>query len=377
MADTAGTTLFTGYPGFIGRRLVHRMLESPRRGRLVLLVEPAHAAAARAEIARRAPGEVEVWEGDVSAMHLGLSGAEWKSLLRDVSTIWHLAAASRLDSGSDISRRVNVEGTRNVLELARAASLPPRLHHFSSAFVAGDRRGVVMEDELMLRQRFRSPYEHSKARAEELVQRARSEVPITIYRPGIVVGDSRTGQIDRFEGPYYLAILLVTSPLAVPLPLPGEGGAPLNVVPVDFVVDAALAIARDPAAVGKTVHLVDPAPMSARRVYEMIAERAHRRMPRVSLPHKVVEAVLSLPLLERFSRQQRAAIDSVNQLVFYSPMNLLSLLEGTGVRCPPITSYLDRLIDFVRDHLEGLQSTAREADEDPLAPPEASGEDST
>ena len=102
----------------------------------------------------------------------------------------------------------------------------------------------------------------------------------------------------------------------------------------------------------------------------MIAERAHRRLPRVSLPHQVVDAVLSLPLLERFSRQQRAAIESVNQLAFYNPRNLLELLEGTGVRCPPITSYLDRLIDFVRDHFEGRQATAREADEDPLAPPE-------
>jgi thioester reductase-like protein len=376
MPDATGTTLFTGYPGFIGRRLVHRMLEGPRRGRLVLLVEPAHAEGARAEVDRRAARDVEVWEGDVSAMHLGLSGAEWKSLLRDVATIWHLAAASRLDSGNDLARRVNVEGTRNVLELARAAAIPPRLHHFSSAFVAGDRQGVVMEDELMLGQRFRSPYAQSKARAEELVRRAMGEVQTTIYRPGIVVGDSRTGEIDRFEGPYYLAILLVTSPLAVPLPLPGDGGAPLNVVPVDFVVEAALAIARDPAAVGKTVHLVDPAPMSARRVYEMIAERAHRRMPRVSLPHRVVEAVLSLPILERFSRQQRAAIESVNQLVFYSPMNLLQLLDGTGVRCPPITSYLDRLIDFVRDHFEARQSTVREADEDPLAPPAAAKEDS-
>jgi nucleoside-diphosphate-sugar epimerase len=303
-------------------------------------------------------------------MHLGLSGGEWKSLLRDVTSIWHLAAASRLDSASDVSRRVNIEGTRNILELARAAARPPRLHHFSSAFVAGDRRGVIMEDELMVGQRFRTPYEHSKARAEELVRRAMGDVPTTIYRPAIVVGDSRTGEIDRFEGPYYLAILLVTSPLAVPLPLPGDGGAPLNVIPVDFLVEATLAIARNPASVGKTVHLVDPAPHSARRVYEMIAERAHRRMPRVSLPHKVVDAVLSLPILERFSRQQRAAIESVNQLAFYNPHNLLDLLDGTGLRCPPITAYLDRLIGFVRDHFEQRQAVAREPDDDPLAPPE-------
>jgi thioester reductase-like protein len=376
MPDTTGTTLFTGYPGFIGRRLVHRMIQDGLHGRMVLLVEPTHAAAARAEVARHAPAPVEVWEGDVSAMHLGLSGAEWKSLVRDVSSIWHLAAASRLDSASDVARRVNVEGTRNVLELARAATFPPRLHHFSSAFVAGDRQGVIMEDELLAGQRFRTPYEQSKARAEELVRRVMSDLPVTIYRPAIVVGDSRTGEIDRFEGPYYLAILLVTSPLAVPLPLPGDGGAPLNVLPVDFLVDATLSIGRNPASSGRTIHLVDPAPMSARRVYELIAERAHRRMPRVSLPHRVVDAVLSLPILESFSRQQRAAIESVNHLAFYNPRNLLELLEGTGIRCPPITSYLDRLIDFVRDNLEKRQATPPAPDDDPLAPPDRSTEES-
>jgi hypothetical protein len=104
----------------------------------------------------------------------------------------------------------------------------------------------------------------------------------------------------------------------------------------------------------------------------MIAERAHRRMPRVSLPHKMVDAFLSLPVLERFSRQQRAAIESVNQLAFYNPCNLLELLDGTGVRCPPITAYLDRLMAFVREHFEKRQAVAREADDDPLAPPEPS-----
>ncbi|MEI7706482.1 MAG: epimerase, partial [Deltaproteobacteria bacterium] len=143
---------------------------------------------------------------------------------------------------------------------------------------------------------------------------------------------------------------------------------PLNVVPVDFLVEAALTVARNPASVGRTVHVVDPAPFSARRVYELIAERAHRRMPRVTLPARMVDAVLSLPVLERFSRQQRAAIESVNQLAFYNSRNLLDLLEGSGVRCPPITSYLDRLIDFVRERLS-KEAAQPEPDDDPLAPP--------
>ena len=368
-AERPGTILVTGYPGFIGRRLVQGLLRGDRADRLVLLVEAHAADQARRELASLGARNAEVWEGDVVRMHLGLSGAEFKSLVRDATEIWHLAALSHLDAEPAAIRRVNVEGTRGVLELARASRRLRRLNHFSTAFVSGDRQGVILEEELEMGQRFHNPYEASKARAEVLVRRAMGDVPATVYRPSIVVGDSRTGEIDRFEGPYYLAILLVTSPLAVPLPLPGDGVAPLNVVPVDYVVAAALAIGRNPDAVGKTVHLVDPAPFSARRVYEIIAARANKRLPPVSLPHRLVEAVLGLPLLERFSRQQRAAIESVNHLAFYNPMNLLRLLEGTGVHCPPITAYLDRLIAFVRRELEKRrQIEADAAIEDPLDP---------
>jgi thioester reductase-like protein len=303
-------------------------------------------------------------------MHLGLSGAEFKRLRSEVTEIWHLAAISYLGSGRGDMKRVNVEGTRNVVELARTSPGLERLNHFSTTLVSGDRVGVILEEELEAGQRFHNPYEETKFRAEVIVRRAQAELPVTIYRPSIVVGDSRTGEIDRFEGPYYLAILLVTSPLAVPLPLPGNGAAPLNVVPVDFVVEAALSLSRNPAAVGKTVHVVDPSPLSARKVYEMIAARAHKRLPPVSLPHRAVQALLSLPVLERLSRPQRAAIESVNHLAMYNCANLLALLDGTGLRCPPITAYLDRLIEFVRVEFERRrQAEAEAAVEDPLDPP--------
>ncbi len=364
--------LVTGYPGFIGRQLVRRLAARPRgrEARLLLLVQPRHAARARAELAELGAGAAEVLEGDVAQMHLGLSGAEYKRLAAEVTRVWHLAAISYLGAEADLVRRVNVEGTRHVLELCRAAPGLERLDHFSTAYVSGGRVGVILEDELEMGQRFRNEYEESKYRAELLVRAAMRELPATIYRPSIVVGDSRTGEIDRFEGPYYLAILLVTSPLGVPLPLPGDGVAPLNVVPVDFVVEAALSISGNPAAVGKTVHVVDPSPLSARKVYQLIAERVNRRLPPVTLPHRAVEALLSLPLLERLYRPQRAAIASVNHLALYNCRNMLSLLEGTGLQCPPITSYLDRLIEFVRAEFDRRRHAELEAQvEDPLDPP--------
>jgi thioester reductase-like protein len=361
----------TGFPGFIGQQLVRRMAEL-RRGRdvrLVALVRPQNARAARGELEELGLPH-EVLEGDVTRMHLGLSGAEYKRILVEATEIWHLAAHYDLAADPRLIRAVNFEGTRNVLELARGARRLERLHHFSSAYVSGDRTGVVLEDELEAQQRFDDAYARSKFDAEKLVRRAQAELPVTVYRPSMVVGDSRTGEIDRFEGPYFLAILLVATPLAVPLPLPSDSGAPLNVVPVDFVVEAALSIGANRAAIGRTVHLVDPAPLSVRRVYELIAAQVGKTLPRAALPHRAVDALLRLPFLERVARPQRSALQHVNRLVLYNPRNMLDLLAGTEIRCPPITSYLDRLVAFVSAHYRAprpVPAVEAEAD-DPLDP---------
>jgi len=368
--------LVTGAAGFIGKRLVRKLAGEARgrRERIVLLLQPKHAARLAGEVADLGPG-VEVLEGDVEEMHLGLAGSEFKALSASVTDIWHLAAISWLGAEPAVMRRVNVEGTRNVIELAQAAPRLERLNHFSTAYVSGNRVGVILEDELAMGQRFHNAYEESKHQAEQLVRRAQGELPATIYRPSIVVGDSRTGEIDRFEGPYALAILLVASPLAVPLPLPGDAVAPLNVVPVDFVVDAVTSIARNPAGAGRTVHVVDPAPLSARRVYEMIAAHAGKKLPPVSVPARVFQALLQLPLLERLSRVHRPAIEYVNHLAIYNCRNLLELLDGTGIQCPPITSYLDRLIEFVQATFARRREQELEAEtDDPLDPrPPATG----
>jgi thioester reductase-like protein len=367
MANADRVIFVTGYPGFIGKSLVRRLVERDRDVHLRLLVQPKFAQAATDELAAMKATRATVLEGDVVQMHLGLSGAEFKRLSEEVTEIWHLAGVYFLGAERDHIRRVNVEGTRNVLELAQAAQNLTRYNHFSTAYVSGNRIGVISEDELEFGQRFRNAYEETKFQAEILVRRAGAGIPITIYRPSIVVGDSRTGEIDRFDGPYYLAILLVASPLMVPLPLPGDGVAPLNVVPVDFVVDAAISIARNPHGVGKTVHLVDPSPMSARRVYELIAAHANKRLPALALPHRAAEALLRLPMIEKLSRPQRAAIAYVNQLAIYNCRNMLELLDGTGIQCPPLTRYLERLIEYVQAYYaRRREAEAASAQTDPL-----------
>ncbi len=316
---------------------------------MALLAQERHAEEAN----QFAQGRARVLVGDVASMHLGLSTAEYKDLAQSCTDIVHAAEWGHLGADRVTLERVNIEGTRAVLELAQDCRKLRRVTHFSTVFVSGDRVGVVAEDELSAGQAFRNAYEQTKFEAEILVRRAMGQLPCTVLRPSIVVGDSKTGEIDRFEGPYTIAILLVTSPLAVPLPLPGDGVAPLNAVPIGFVTSAAAAIHHDPRAVGRTFHIVDPNPSSSRRVYELVAQHAGKKLPRLSLGYKLTDALLKLPGLEKLTREQRMAIAYVNHLSFYGSRNTLEILDGTGIRCPPIESYLDKLIEYARVRLRG------------------------
>jgi nucleoside-diphosphate-sugar epimerase len=366
MSPSDGATLVTGYPGFIGKRLVEHLAQEGK-GRIYALVQPRLLDEARGLASRLSGTPVEVLAGDVTDLHLGLSGEEVERVAGSVTRIFHLAALNQLTVSRELAWRTNVDGTRNVLELARECRRLERLVHFSTCHVAGAREGVIAEDELDRGQEFRNAWEETKFHAEKAVVRAAETLPVTIVRPSTVVGDSRTGEIDRFEGPYALGILLVASPLVVPLPLPGNGIAPLNVVPVDFVVRAAVHLGSDPRAKGRTFHLVDPNPMSVARVYELIAERAHRRLPKLTFPARAAEAVLRLPLLERVTRPQRAALGYINQLAWFTSSSTLQLLEGTDIHCPPLSTYLDTLIAYVRDdHARRQAAQAETLVEDPL-----------
>jgi thioester reductase-like protein len=344
--------LVTGFPKLVAKRMAKAILAGPPDSQVALLVQEKHTDEAEQFLEQLPRGRARALTGDVASMHLGLSTDEYRELTQGCTDIVHAAEWSHLGAERSFIERVNIEGTRAVVELAQDCRKLRRLTHFSTVFVSGDRVGVIAEDELSAGQAFRNAYEQSKFEAEIVVRRAMGQLPCTVLRPSIIVGDSQTGEIDRFEGPYTIAILLVTSPLAVPLPLPGDGVAPLNVVPIDFVTAAATAIHHDPRAVGRTFHVVDPTPSSSRRVYELVAQREGKKLPRLSLGYKLTDALLKLPGLERLTREQRMAIAYVNHLSFFNARNLLEILDGRGIRCPPIESYLDKLIEYVRKSYE-------------------------
>jgi thioester reductase-like protein len=364
--------LVTGFPSLPARRMCEELVRTrPGSGGTLVhaIVRSKFASEATAALDAMTPEErsrVNLIEGDAVAMDLGLSGAEYLALAREVDRIHHVVQVSYAGVDAKTAARVNVGGAREILEFADVCANLRCLVFHSTAQVSGDREGRVLEGELKAGQRFRNVVEETRALAEKIVRGAMSRLPIAVVRPSIVVGDSTTGEVDRFDGPYLLILLIVTSPPDFPLPLPGRGGEPLNLVPLDYVVRAAHAIGMSEQAVGKTFHLVDPAPLSARQVFELVARAGGRPQPLGFIPANLTKALLRTPGIERFAKSPRALIETLGTNVTYDHSNTDRILEGSSIECPPFESYVDRLVGFVRKRLREKRAKSEAEVHDPL-----------
>ena len=344
--------LVTGFPGFIGGRLVESLLAADSGARIVALVEPRMADRARTAAADLDGDRVEVLPGDISDRRLGLSDEHYERLLAETTVAYHLAAIYDLAVPLEIAQRVNVDGTGNVLELCERCERLDRLHYVSTAYVAGDRHGVVYEHELSLGQGFKNHYESTKFQAELWVREAMDRVPVTVYRPAIVVGDSRSGETQKFDGPYYmLRVISRAARNGMPIPQFGRSSAPFNVVPVDFVIDALTVDPADRALAGETLHLVDPEPVTAAEVLEILANEYAGRGPAYKVPPRMVASSLRLKLVrDMFSGAPHESIRYLNHPVRFDTRRAQQVLEGRGLRCPRLDEYVAPLVRFFREH---------------------------
>jgi len=363
------TTLVTGFPSFTAKCMIEKLLAGDRSEYLFILVQDRYATDAEEFKLTLPPGQrkrLSVLVGDVSSMDLGLSGREYRGLVADLTNIHHMASHMHMGANKEIIQQVNVGGTRGVLELALECRRLRRFNYWSTVHVSGDRVGVIMEDELECGQRFFHHYEQSKYAAEKIVRSMSRRVPSTIYRPGIIVGDSKTGKIDRFDGPYHLMVLIVDSPRDLRLPLPSTGDSPLHLVPVDYVIDAVHALSRMDDAVSKTFHLVDPCPLSARSIYELVAERAYRKTPRSIIPSGIARALVKLPWISRHTGSTRTLLEGFDRNVTYNCRNTLEALRHTDIWCPSFEGYVDNLVRYVRDVRAARRRHLTDAVSDPL-----------
>jgi len=344
------TSLLTGFPGFIGRRLARTLLDADESNRVVALVEER-----MRETAEKVAGgheRLEVLSGDIADRRLGLSGADYDRLAGEVTHVHHLAAIYDLAVPIELAQRVNVDGTGNVLEFCLAAAGLERLAYVSTAYVAGRRTGVVYEHELVMGQAFKNHYESTKFQAEVWVRELMDRVPTTILRPAIVVGDSRTGETEKFDGPYYMLRAIARSVAKnQPIVQFGAAGAPFNVVPVDFVVDAIARAATAPDTAGETLHLVDPDPLSAHDLMELLAHTYAGRGTKGRVPPRMIEAALRVPaVVNAFGGTPRESIAYLNHSVRFDTRRAVDLLTPLGLKPPVFSGYVENMVGFFREH---------------------------
>ncbi|GJF08512.1 short chain dehydrogenase [Mycolicibacterium cyprinidarum] len=358
----------TGGTGFIGKRLVDRILDLPDTSAVHVLVRR-ESLGRFEQIAQRWDDRVQPLVGDLTAPELGLTDTAGTNL--QVDHVVHCAAIYDIAAPEHRQRAANVEGTRAVITLARR--LDATLHHMSSIAVAGTHPGVFTEDDFDVAQELPTPYHQTKFEAELLVRSA-AGLRYRIYRPAVVVGDSRTGEMDKVDGPYYffgLLSRLAMLPKFTPMMLPDTGRT--NIVPVDFVVEATVALMHIEGRDGQTFHLTAPKTIGLRGIYRGIAQAAGLPPLLGSLPRTTATSFLQLTGRAKVLRNMAATqlgipgeiLDVVDLAPTFTCERTQEALHGTGIAVPEFSSYATQLWRYWAEHLDPHRSR-RDDPEGPL-----------
>ena len=343
--------LLTGATGMVGQEVMRRLVDDDRFDEVLCLIRPGETGSADQRLQELGDktgidvSGVRALAGDVTEPGLGVAPDD----LDGVTHVIHCAATVSFDLPLDQARTINVDGTRHVIEVCRDLPDLQRLDAVSTCYVAGKRRGLVLESDLEHDAGFHNTYEQTKYEAELLLREAMADLPIAVHRPSIVVGDSRTGATGAWKVLYWPLKVISRGRLPV---IPYDAGATLDIVPVNFVADGLLALSRDPATLGGTFHLAaGPARDTTAgellpRVFRMLNRRPPVRVPPVVFRRVVRPMLMAIPD-KRIKR-------TLNAGLVYRPYLELRLqfdtaeadasLEPVGVECPAVTDYIDTIV---------------------------------
>jgi NAD(P)-dependent dehydrogenase (short-subunit alcohol dehydrogenase family) len=358
----------TGATGFIGKRLVKKLLE--RKGAVVYFLIRKESEAKVADLrdywGAGATKAIPVF-GDLTAKKLGVSAEDVKKLKGQVDHFYHLAAVYDLGADEESQVAVNIEGTRNTVEFAKAIDAG-HLHHVSSIAAAGLYEGVFREDMFEEAENTDHPYFMTKHESEKIV-RKESKVPWTVYRPAMVVGDSQTGEMDKIDGPYYFFKLIQRMRQLLPpwMPAIGLEGGRVNIVPVDYVVNALDHISHKQGIEKRAFHLVDPVGYRVGDVLDIFSRAAHA--PRMNLfinaallgfiPKSVKKGMLAIAPVRRVRNAimkdlglPEDILTFVNYPTRFDSRESLAMLKGSGIEVPNLKDYAWRLWDYWERHLD-------------------------
>ncbi len=363
------TYFVTGATGFIGKFLVKNLLA--RQGTIYVLV--------RKNSVKKLEALYPWWGldekqkrvvpilGDLGKLKLGVAPADIAKLKGKIAHLFHLAAIYDLSADAASQQTANIDGTRNAVEFADAVKAGI-FHHTSSIAAAGLYDGTFREDMFDEAEELDHPYFRTKHDSEGIV-RNECKVPWRVYRPGMVVGHSETGEIDKIDGPYYFFKLIQKMRDVVPkwMPTVGIEGGRINVIPVDYVVDAMDHIAHKKGLDGGCFHLTDPEPMRIGEILNMFAKAAHAPQMTMRLnskmfsfiPSYVVQGMMSVAPVRRARNQilndlgiPKDVFTFINYPTKFDNRDTVKALKGSGISVPKLETYAWRLWDYWERHLD-------------------------
>ncbi len=362
------TYFVTGGTGFIGRNLIDQLLQ--RRGTVYVLVRRGSKKKFNQLVAGRWSGQgqrLKAISGDLTRSALGISEADLKNMTGKIRHVFHLAAIYDLSATPESQEAANIDGTRHAIEFAERVKAGC-FHHTSSIAAAGLYHGTFREDMFDEAENLEHPYFRTKHESEGLVRRA-CGIPWRIYRPGIVVGHSKTGEIDKIDGPYYFFKLIQKIRRALPpwVPTLGLEGGRINLVPVDFVARAMDHIAHKPKLDGMCFHLTDPHPKRIGEVLNLFSEAAHAPVMSMRIdarlfgliPAPIKQGLAMLPPVRRIINQvlgdlgiPRDMLSFFNYPTRFDTRESERALKGSGIEVPALEDYAWVLWDYWERHLD-------------------------
>ena len=347
--------LFTGYPGFLGSALLPLALKRRPDATAICVIQDRFRPVAERKLAAQTAenpeieGRVRLISGDITQTSLGMADKD----LANVSEVFHLAAVYDLAVAPELAWKVNVEGTQNVLDVVNGLDNFTRLQYVSTCYVSGRYDGVYKETDLDKGQPFQNHYEETKFEAEVLVRKAMDAgLPGSIYRPGIVVGDSQTGETQKFDGPYYLAHLLSIQPKLAVIPQVADPDKIIfGMVPRDYVIGGIDALSTLDDAVGKTYALTDPNAPSVRHLVDTFADLLNRKVTWVRVPLRLGKTVVGrVPGVEHLLGVPEESLDYFAFPTIYDTTQAVTDLAKVGFSCTPFDEYAPNLIRFYKEN---------------------------
>ena len=344
----------TGFPGFIAGRLLVRLVKPETQYFLFVqrqFIEKAmREVEAIAEAANIPLESFVIVEGDITFPQLGISDADLETIQYETTDVFHLAAAYDLGVSKNVAFNVNLEGTKNVNDLVCSIKNLRRYNYVSTCYIAGKWEGHFFETDLQHKAGFRNFYEETKYLAEIEVESLKSHLPVTIYRPSVVVGDSRTGETAKYDGVYYLINYLRKAPSLLRFVNVGNHIVRLNLVPVDFVVEAIAALAYDKNAVGKTIALADPEPLTTAELFDVLAKDLTGRKSEFGPPKRLAEWFLYTNFSPRITGLPHHSVPYFFFEQTYDSSTGCEMLAPHGIKCPQFADYVEHLLDFVEEN---------------------------